>query len=72
MWNGTTARVEPMRSTQMNAIPEQTEPTLWRADQSENAKLKGELIACEKEKRSLNDLLRHIGETIVRHVRGKG
>jgi hypothetical protein len=56
----------------MNAIPEGTEPTLWKTDQSENAKLKSELVACEKEKRSLNDLVRHIGETVIRHVRGKG
>jgi hypothetical protein len=34
----------------MNAISERTEPTLWTTDQSENAKLKGELVACEKEK----------------------
>jgi hypothetical protein len=56
----------------MNAMPERTEPTLWKADQSENAKLKGELVACEKEKKSLNDLVRHIGETVLRHVKGKG
>jgi hypothetical protein len=56
----------------MKAVPERTEPTLWKADQSENAKLKGELAACEKEKRSLNDLVRHIGETVIGHVRGKG
>jgi hypothetical protein len=55
----------------MNAIPEQTEPTLWKPGQSENARLKGELVACEKEKKSLNDLIRHIGETVIRHVRGK-
>ena len=55
----------------MNAIPERTEPTLWKADQSENARLKGELAACEKEKRSLNDLVRHIGETVIRHVKSK-
>jgi hypothetical protein len=56
----------------MNAIHEQTEPTLWKAGQSENARLKGELVACEKERKSLNDLVRHIGETVIRHVRGKG
>jgi hypothetical protein len=56
----------------MNAIPERTEPTLWKADQSENAKLRGELFACEKEKRSLNDLVRHIGETVIRHVKDTG
>jgi hypothetical protein len=56
----------------MNAIPERTEPTLWKAEQSENARLKNELVACEKEKRSLHDLVRHIGETVISHVRGKG
>lgn len=55
----------------MNAISERTEPTLWTTDQSENAKLKGELVACEKEKKSLNDLVRHIGETVIRHVKSK-
>ena len=55
----------------MNAIPERTEPTLWKDDKSENAKLKGELVACEKEKRSLNDLVSHIGETVIRHVKSK-
>jgi hypothetical protein len=53
----------------MNAIPERTEPTLWKAEQSENARLKGKLAACEKEKRSLNDLVRHIGETVIRHLK---
>jgi hypothetical protein len=56
----------------MNAVPEPTEPTLWKVEQSENAKLKGELVACEKEKKSLSDLVRHIGETVISHVRGKG
>jgi hypothetical protein len=55
----------------MNAIPEQTEPTLWKSEQSENARLKDKLVACEKEKRSLNDLVRHIGETVIRHVKGE-
>jgi hypothetical protein len=55
----------------MNAIPERTDPTLWETDQHENARLRGELVACEKEKKSLSDLVRHIGETIIRHVTGK-
>jgi hypothetical protein len=55
----------------MNVIPDRTEPTLWKADLSENAKLKGELFACEREKKSLNDLVRHIGEALIRHVKGK-
>jgi hypothetical protein len=54
----------------MNAIPEPAEPTLWKADQKENARLKGELVACEREKKSLTDLVRHIGETVIRHIRG--
>jgi hypothetical protein len=56
----------------MNAIPEGTRPSLWRNDQSENAKLKSELVACEKENKSLNALVRHIGEIVLRHVKGKG
>jgi hypothetical protein len=55
----------------MNAIPERTEPTLWKADERENAKLKGELAACEKEKESLNDLVRHLGETVIRHFKSR-
>ena len=55
----------------MNAISERTEPTLWKAEESENAKLKGELAACEKEKKSLSDLVRQIGETVIRHVKRK-
>jgi len=55
----------------MKAVPERTEPTLWKADQSENAKLKSELAVCEKEKESLNDLIRHIGETVISHVRAR-
>jgi hypothetical protein len=70
MWNGTMAQGRAGEIKKMNAIPERTEPTLWKDDKSENAKLKGELVACEKEKKSLNDLVRHIGETLIRHVRG--
>jgi hypothetical protein len=55
----------------MNAIPERTEPTLWKTQQSENARLKGELAVCEKEKKSLSDLVRHIGETVIRHFKSK-
>jgi hypothetical protein len=70
MWSGASARVGPVIK-KMNTILERAEPTLWKADQSENAKLKGELVACEKEKKSLNDLVRHIGETVIRHVKSK-
>jgi hypothetical protein len=56
---------------QENERLERTEPTLWRADQSENAKLRGELVACGKEKKSLNDLVRHIGETVIGHVKSE-
>jgi hypothetical protein len=55
----------------MNAVSEGTEPTLWNTDQRENARLKGKLVACEKEKKSLNELVRHIGETVISHVKGK-
>jgi hypothetical protein len=71
MWSGTIARLAPGEVTKMNAISERTEPTLWKAEQSESAKLKGELLACEKEKKSLNDLVHHIGETVIRHVKSK-
>ncbi len=66
MWNGAMARVGPM-----NAIPERNEPSLWKTEHSENVKLRGELVTCEKETKSLNNLVPHIGETVVRRVRGK-
>jgi hypothetical protein len=55
----------------MSAIPERTEPALWKARQSENARLKGELAVCKKEKKSLSDLVRHIGGTVIRHFKSK-
>jgi hypothetical protein len=58
--------------SKMKAIPEGTEPSLWKTGQSETAKLKSELVACEKENKSLTALVRHIGETVIRHVRDKG
>jgi hypothetical protein len=51
MWSGTMARVGAGEIKKLNAIPERTEPTLWTIDQSENAKLNGELVACEKKRR---------------------
>jgi hypothetical protein len=53
----------------MSAIPERAEPTLWKAEQSENARQKANSLTCEKEKRSLN--IRHIGETVIRHFKSK-
>jgi hypothetical protein len=63
--------VRAVEIKKMNAIPERTEPTLWKAEQSEIARLKGELATCEKEKRSLNDLVRHIGETVIATSRAR-
>jgi hypothetical protein len=56
----------------MTTIPKGAEPSLWKREQSENDKLKRELVSCEKENKSLNDLVRHIGETVIRHVSSKG
>jgi hypothetical protein len=50
------------------AVPKIDEPTLWKSDQNDNAKLKRELDSCEKENRSLNNLIAHIGEG---HVKDK-
>ena len=69
MWNSPMAGAGEIKK--MNEIPQRTEPTLWNTDLSENGKLKGQLVACEKEKKSLNDLVRHIGEVLIRHVRSK-
>jgi hypothetical protein len=70
VWNCTVARVGP-EIWKMNAMFKRTEPTLWKAEQTENAKLKSKLVACEKEKKSLSDLVRHIAEAVISHVRGK-
>jgi translation initiation factor IF-2 len=47
------------------------QPTLWKSDQDDNAKLKRELDSCEKENRSLNNLVAHIAEAVIRHVKDK-
>lgn len=49
----------------------ETQPTLWKPGQTDNAKLKRELESCEKKNRLLNDLVRHIGETLISHVKDK-
>jgi hypothetical protein len=49
------------------AVPKIDQPTL----QNDNAKLKRELDSCEKENRSLNNLVAHIGEAVIRHVKDK-
>jgi hypothetical protein len=51
------------------AVPKIDEPTLWKSDQNDNAKSKREL--CEKENRSLNNFIAHIGEAVIRHVKSK-
>jgi hypothetical protein len=51
------------------AVRKIDQPTLWKPDQNDNAKLKRELDACEKENRSLNNLIAHIGEAVIRHVK---
>ena len=53
------------------AVPKIDEPTLWKSDQNDNAGLKRELDSCEKENRSLNNLIAHIGEAVIRHVKSK-
>ena len=53
------------------AVRKIDEPTLWKSDQNDNAKLKRELDSCEKENRSLNYLVAHIGEAVIRHVKSK-
>jgi hypothetical protein len=49
----------------------ETQPTLWRPEQTDKAKLKRELESCEKKNRLLTDLVRHIGETVISHVKDK-
>jgi hypothetical protein len=51
------------------AVPEIDEPTLWKSDQSDNARLRRELDTCEEENRSLNSLIAHLGEVLIRHFK---
>ncbi|MEA3117694.1 MAG: hypothetical protein QOI13_964 [Paraburkholderia sp.] len=47
----------------------ETQPTFWRTEQIDNARLRRELESCEKKNRLLTDLVRHIGETVISHVK---
>jgi hypothetical protein len=49
----------------------ETQPTLWRTGQTDNARLRRELESCEKKNRLLTDLVRRIGETVISHVKNK-
>jgi hypothetical protein len=51
------------------AVREIAEATLWKSDQNDNGTLNRELDACEKEDRSLNNLVAHIGEAVMRHAK---
>jgi hypothetical protein len=53
------------------AVRKIDELTLWKSDQNDNTKLKRELDSCENENRSLNNLIAHIGEAVIRHVKSK-
>jgi len=55
----------------MNSIPMEASPSLWTGGKNDNATLKRELDACQKENKSLNDVVRHIGETVIRHVKSQ-
>jgi hypothetical protein len=47
----------------------ETQPTLWKTELTVNARLRRELETCEKKNRLLTDLVRHIGETVISHVK---
>ena len=49
----------------------ETHPTLWKTEQTDNARLRRQLESCEKKNRLLTDLVRHIGETVISHVKDK-
>lgn len=53
------------------AVREIAEATLWKSDQNNDCTLNRELDACEKEDRSLNNLVVHIGEAVTRHDKNK-
>ena len=73
MWNGAAAQARPVtgETRKMNTTPKGPDPSLWKREENEDAKLKRELDLCEKENRYLNEVVRHIGETVIRHVRRK-
>jgi hypothetical protein len=48
----------------------ETRPTLWKTEQTDNARLRRELESCEKKNKSLTELVHHIGETVISHVKG--
>jgi hypothetical protein len=68
MRHGTTPQVGV---GEMNTLPKGTEPSLWKHEQSDNTKLKRKLESCEEENKSLNKLIHHIGESVIRHVKSK-
>jgi hypothetical protein len=47
----------------------ETQPTLWKPELTDNAKLKRELESCEKKDRSLTTLVHQIGETVISHIK---
>ena len=51
------------------AVRKIAEATLWKSDQNNNDTLNREFDACEKEDRSLNNLVAHIGEAVMRHAK---
>jgi hypothetical protein len=51
------------------AVPKVVQPGSWKPDRNDNAGLKRELDACEKENRSLDNLSVHIGEAVIHHVK---
>lgn len=53
------------------AVREIAEATRWKSDQNNNGTLNRELDACEKEDRSLDNLVAHIGEAVPRHDKNK-
>ncbi len=53
------------------AVHEIAEATPGKSDQNNNGTLNRELDACEREHRSLNNLVAHIGEAVMRHAKNK-
>jgi hypothetical protein len=51
------------------AVPKIGQAAAWKPDPYDNVKLKRGIHSCEKEDRSLDNLIAHIGGAVIRHVK---
>jgi hypothetical protein len=53
------------------AIPEQTPPTLWPLELTDDTRIRRALESCQKENRSLKALVVHLSEMVLRQIASK-